>query len=104
MASRITRFVAPTSRFLSARKSGYIMWWGKSISTSQWLRTSISPWSSIRVGSLAVAIGVTAFAAGIAYNKSTSKDINYSRAFKFIAPKYGNVKDMETVRAYQLVL
>jgi D-lactate dehydrogenase (cytochrome) len=47
---------------------------------------------------LALAIGGAGFAAGIAYNKSSGQDINYSRASKFPAPNYGSVKDMQAVR------
>jgi D-lactate dehydrogenase (cytochrome) len=52
---------------------------------------------------LAVAIGGTAFAAGIAYNKSSRQDVDYSRSNKFSAPKYGSVKDMQIVGNSQLV-
>jgi len=47
--------------------------------------------------SIAITIGGIAFAAGIAYDKSTTPDINYSRASKFRVPQYGSIKDMETV-------
>jgi D-lactate dehydrogenase (cytochrome) len=87
--------MTPT-RFTSARKSRVIFRRGKG--TSALPKPATSPWSPARAGFLALAIGGAGFAAGIAYNKSSGQDINYSRASKFPAPNYGSVKDMQAVR------
>jgi D-lactate dehydrogenase (cytochrome) len=88
--------MSPT-RFTSARKSRVIFRRGKGTSALPKPAT-LSWWSPARVGFLALTIGGAGFAAGIAYNKSSGQDINYSRASKFPAPNYGSIKDMQAVR------
>jgi D-lactate dehydrogenase (cytochrome) len=96
MASRATRLLMPPTRFTSARKSRVIFRRGKG--TSAVPKLAALSWSPARAGFLALATGGAGFAAGIAYNKSSGQDINYSRTSKFPAPNYGSIKDMQAVR------
>jgi hypothetical protein len=65
--------------------------------------SSVSSWSSSRVLLLAAVVGGSAFAGGIAYNKSNNSNIDYARETKFTAPKYANLKDMQIVRTSQII-
>jgi len=94
MGSRAATLFKTSTRFAGARKPRGAF--GRTNTTSASPRPT--PWSPFQLGSLALAIAGTGFAAGIAYHKSKAYDINYSRVSKFAVPKYGSVKDMQEVR------
>lgn len=80
-------------------KRGYIQCRWNSTSKSQNAASSTSPassWSSSRVLLLSAVIGGAAFTGGVAFNKSSTSNVDYSRISKFPAPKYGSFKDMQT--------
>lgn len=96
MASRASRLFTKSTSFFAAGNPRIVL--KRENSTSAVSRTAISSRSSAQTALIAVAIGGIGFAAGIAYNKSAGYDANYSRAFEFSVPKYGNFKQMDTVR------
>jgi D-lactate dehydrogenase (cytochrome) len=87
------------TRFAGTRQPRIALKRGKSTSASP--RPTPSSWVPARAGLLAVVIGGVGFGAGVAFNKSSGHDINYSRASKFPAPKYGTAKDMQAVSPNQ---
>ncbi len=97
MAPRATGLFPAVMRFSATRSSRNVFKRANSNSATPRLPSS-SSWSPLRAGILALALSGVGFAAGIVYTKSSGQDINYSRALKFSAPKYGTTKDMQTVR------
>lgn len=87
-------------------KRGYIQCRWNSTSKSQNAASSTSPassWSSSRVLLLSAVIGGAAFTGGVAFNKSSTSNVDYSRISKFPAPKYGSFKDMQTVSTSKII-